>query len=96
MLFLEHLDVAFPDARFVMTHRDPTEVMLSVADVYAEVAQMFSDDIDRKYLGQLNVEHWSVGMDRALAFRDNGADSRFPHRRLRLPSPVAGRAIFVP
>ena len=77
LLFLSYLDTAFPDARFVMTHRDPTEVMLSVADVYAEVAVMFSDDIDRRYLGALNVEHWSVGMQRTLAFRDSGTDARF-------------------
>ncbi len=77
LLFLPYLDAAFPDAKFVMTHRDPTDVMLSVADVYAEVAKMFSDDIDRRYLGQLNVEHWSIGMERALAFRDAGADDRF-------------------
>jgi len=77
LLFLPYLDAAFPDAKFVMTHRDPTDVMLSVADVYAEVAKMFSDDIDRRYLGQLNVEHWSIGMERALAFRDGGADVRF-------------------
>ena len=77
LLFLSSLDVAFPDARFVMTHRDPADVMLSVADVYAEVARMFSDDIDLRYLGRLNVEHWSFGMDRALAFRDAGGDARF-------------------
>ena len=77
LLFLSHLDRAFPDAQFVMTHRDPTEVIVSVADLYAEVAQMFSDDIDLHYLGRLNVEHWSVGMDRTLAFRDAGNDPRF-------------------
>ena len=38
---------------------------------------MFSDDIDLDYLGALNVEHWSVGMERALAFRDAGNDHRF-------------------
>ena len=36
----------FPDARFVMTHRDPTDVMVSVADLYAEVGRQFSDGID--------------------------------------------------
>jgi hypothetical protein len=77
LLFLPALDQSFPDARFVMTHRDPTDVMLSVADVYAEVATMFSDDVDLRYLGALNVEHWSVGMQRALAFRDAGRDARF-------------------
>ena len=77
ILFLESLDRAFPDARFVMTHRDPTDVMLSVADVYADIAGVFTDDLDRGYLGRLNVEHWSVGIDRALKFRDAGADQRF-------------------
>ena len=36
VMSLDYLDRVFPDARFVMTHRDPTDVMLSVADVYAE------------------------------------------------------------
>ena len=31
---------------------------------------MFSEDIDLHYLGALNLEHWSVGMERALAFTD--------------------------
>ncbi len=77
LLFLDDLNRAFPDARFVMTHRDPTEVIVSVADLYAEFGRMFSDDLDLHYLGAVNVEHWSVGMRRALAFRDGGADNRF-------------------
>ena len=77
ILFLDALDRAFPDARFVMTHRDPTDVMLSVSGVYADIAGMFTDDLDRIYLGRLNVEHWSVGMDRAMRFRDHGNDDRF-------------------
>ena len=77
LLFLEHFDRAFPDARFVMTHRDPSEVMVSVADVYATVATRFCDDIDLHYLGALNVDQWSLAMDRALAFREAGNDDRF-------------------
>ena len=77
LLFLDHLDRSFPDARFVMTHRDPADVIVSVADVYLEIGGMFSDDIDLHYLGALNLEHWSVGMERALAFRDRGNDHRF-------------------
>jgi hypothetical protein len=77
LLFLEHLDRVFPDARFVMTHRDPTDVMVSVSDVYADIAGVFTDRLDRHYLGRLNVEHWSVGVERTLAFRDAGADDRF-------------------
>jgi hypothetical protein len=71
------LDKVFPDARFVMTHRDPTDVMLSVADVYADLIGGFTDQIDRPYIGRLNVEQWSLGMDRALRFRESCAHDRF-------------------
>ncbi len=77
LLFLDQLDQAFPGARFVMTHRDPMEVIVSVADLYAEIARRFTDDLDLCYLGALNVEHWSVGMRRALAFRDSCGSGRF-------------------
>jgi hypothetical protein len=77
VLWLDALDAAFPDARFVMTHRDPTDVILSVADLYADIIGSFATEIDRPYIGRLNVEHWSLGMDRALKFRAGGADDRF-------------------
>ena len=37
----------------------------------------FSTEIDRPYIGRLNVEHWSLGMERALKFRAGGAEDRF-------------------
>ena len=77
LLFLGHLDRVFPDARFVMTHRDPTDVMLSVAHLYADYVGKFSDTVDLAYLARLNVEQWSTGMERALAFRDAGHGARF-------------------
>lgn len=77
VLFLEYLDRVFPDGRFVMTHRDPTDVILSVADLYADIIGGFTDHIDRRYIGQLNVEHWSLGMERVRRFRDGAADDRF-------------------
>jgi hypothetical protein len=77
ILYLDHLNRAFPDARFVMTHRDPTEVMVSVAGVYADIVANFTDHVDAHYIGRLNVEQWSIGMQRVLAFRDSGNDARF-------------------
>jgi hypothetical protein len=76
MLYLPYLDAAFPDAKFVVTHRDPTDVMLSVCDVYADIGGTFGD-VDREYIGELNVEQWSKATDRALAFRQGGNDDRF-------------------
>ncbi|WP_404480291.1 sulfotransferase family protein [Novosphingobium sp. BL-52-GroH] len=77
MLYLDALDAAFPDARFVMTHRDPTDVMLSVATVYAQIIGTFSDHVDHAYIGDLNVRCWSEAMTRAIAFREAGNDHRF-------------------
>jgi hypothetical protein len=77
VISLDYLDLVFPDARFVMTHRDPTDVMLSVVDVYADIVGGFTDRMDRRYLGELNVTQWSKGVDRALKFREGGADDRF-------------------
>lgn len=77
VLWLDALDAVFPDARFVMTHRDPTDVILSVADLYADIIGSFSSEIDRPYIGRLNVEHWSVGMERAVRFRAGAAADRF-------------------
>lgn len=77
VLSLDALNAVFPDARFVMTHRDPTDVLLSVIDLYADMVGGFSDHIDRHYLGRLNVEQWSLGIERTLEFRAAGADGRF-------------------
>ncbi|MBU9765335.1 sulfotransferase [Mycobacterium sp. TNTM28] len=77
VLWLDAVHQAFPDARYVMTHRDPTDVILSVADLYADIIGTFTDAIDRPYIGRLNVEHWSLGMDRALQFRAGAAQDRF-------------------
>lgn len=92
LLFLDHLSAAFPDARFVMTHRDPTEVLLSVAHLYADLMGNFTDKVDLKYVGELNVHHWSVGIDRALAFRANGHEKRFYdiHFRSMQRDPIGG------
>lgn len=77
MLYLDALDNAFPDARFVMTHRDPTDVMLSVATVYADIIEKFTDAVDYHYIGELNVQCWSEAMRRTIAFRARGNEDRF-------------------
>ncbi len=77
LLYLSQLDKAFPGARFVMTHRDPTEVMLSVATVFSSIAENFTDDLDHAYMGALNQRLWTTGMQRAIAFREAGNDHRF-------------------
>ncbi|WP_019927851.1 sulfotransferase [Nocardia sp. BMG111209] len=77
LLFLDQLDEVFPDAKFVQTHRDPTEVMVSAADLYVTIASVYSDDVDPAYMAALNLEHWTLGIRRGLAFRDRAGDDRF-------------------
>ncbi|WP_159980201.1 MULTISPECIES: sulfotransferase [unclassified Novosphingobium] len=90
MLYLDALNTAFPDARFVMTHRDPTDVMLSVASVYTQIIEKFTDHVDHAYIGELNVRCWSEAMGRAIAFREKGNDHRFfdIHFRAMLDDPL--------
>jgi hypothetical protein len=77
MLWINYLTAAFPDARFVTTHRDPTDVLLSVCDVYADIAGHFTDHLDRQYIGSLNLEQWATGVDRMIEFRDGAGRGRF-------------------
>jgi len=78
MPFIDALDKVFPDARFWMTHRDITQVLPSVADVYYELTKGLTDDVDQAYIGRLNVECWEVGLQRLIAFRDRpGNEKRF-------------------
>jgi hypothetical protein len=77
MLWVGDLLEVFPDARFVMTHRDPTDVLASVCDVYADIGGTFSDEVDRDYIGQVNFEQWSLGISRVMQLREGPVNERF-------------------
>jgi hypothetical protein len=76
-LFIDALAEVFPDARFWMTHRDVAGVLPSVCDVYLELAQAYSDQVDKHYLGRQNSEWTELGLRRLIAFRDAGRNHRF-------------------
>lgn len=77
LLYLDHLDKVFPDARFVMTHRDPTDVLLSVIYLFDDYTSKLSDHADPHYTAELNINMWKIGIERAMAFRANGNEHRF-------------------
>lgn len=64
----EALFAAYPDARLVMTHRDPAEVMASNASLIAFLRGL-NGPVDRKLLGAEQVDQWAVGLERMEAFR---------------------------
>jgi len=77
MLGIDALAEEFPDAKFVMTHRDVMEVMPSVADLYSELTKVFTDEIDLHHLGSLNVDQWSTGIARTMKYRADNEDRFF-------------------
>jgi len=77
MLWLDYLINAFPDARFVMTHRDPTDVMLSVCSMIAEMQSAFTAEVDLLEIGRSNLLQWTTGIQRVMNYRDEFGDARF-------------------
>jgi hypothetical protein len=76
-MFIGALNEVFPDARFWMTHRDITSVVPSVSDLYYELSQAYSDEVDKVFLARQNAEWTELGLKRVIAFRDAGQDQRF-------------------
>jgi hypothetical protein len=76
-LFIDSLDRVFPDARFVMTHRDVVSVIPSVADLYYELHRPYSDAVDLVLIGRETSDFCALAMQRMIAFRDAGNDHRF-------------------
>lgn len=76
-MFIGALNEVFPDARFWMTHRDIASVVPSVSDVYYELSQAYSDQVDKPFLARQNAAWTELGLKRVIAFRDAGNDDRF-------------------
>lgn len=74
---IDALDRVYPDARFVMTHRDVGAVLPSVCALYDSLTRILSDAPDPLAIGAQNLELWRVSLERLLAFRDRGNEHRF-------------------
>lgn len=75
--FIAALDQVFPDARFWMIHRDVAEVLPSVVDIYHELLRPTTDEVDGRYIVDVTMHYWTVGLKRTLEFRDAGNEHRF-------------------
>jgi len=62
----------YPDARIVMTHRDPLEVTASNASLTATLRSAFCDEVDPLEVGPECSRRWAEAMSRALRSRDRG------------------------
>ncbi|MEY2397845.1 MAG: hypothetical protein QOJ00_1019 [Actinomycetota bacterium] len=77
MLTIDALDAVFPDAKFVMTHRDVGKVLPSVCALYNTLASVLADGLDAHAIGAHNLSTWRTGLERLIAFRDAGNEQRF-------------------
>lgn len=75
----------YPDARFVIVHRDPVHVFASVAHLTEVLRRPFLRGIDPAEIGRQVTERWIEGADRLVAFdrRDGLPESRKIHVHYR-------------
>jgi hypothetical protein len=69
---LEALLATYPDAGVIFTHRDPLEVVASVASLHVSLRSTFTDEIDPIAVGADATRRWAEGIRRALRTREAG------------------------
>ena len=62
----------YPDAAVILTHRDPLEVVGSLASLTTALRGTFSDEVDPVRVGAEMTRRWADGLHRALRVRDEG------------------------
>ena len=66
---LDVIRMVFPDARFVWTHRDPTQAIPSISSFEAHLWRMGSDDIRFTDVGPHLLDTWAEGTRRGMVAR---------------------------
>ena len=77
MFALDALVEAYPNAKFLWSHRDPAKVMGSVCSLIRYVRSWSSDRDDAEELGAEQLDSWVEGVRRAMDFRSRMGDDRF-------------------
>jgi len=67
---LDEIRAVYPDARFVFVHRDPLQVIASVARLTEVLRQPFTKHVDRAVLGRQEIERWSLGAELMIQAAD--------------------------
>jgi hypothetical protein len=77
MFALDALVDAYPNARFLWSHRDPVKVLGSVCSLIHYTRSWSSDRDDSVELGAEELDRWWVAIQRAMDFRERMGDDRF-------------------
>ncbi len=70
---LDTLLAEYPDALIVQTHRDPLNVISSIAALIHHLRRMCSDESNIAECAAQSYEEITVGLEREMALRDSGA-----------------------
>ncbi|MAG34523.1 MAG: sulfotransferase [Deltaproteobacteria bacterium] len=74
---MEAIDEVYPDAQFIMTHRDPVKALPSLCSLMYEIRRAHVMNPEPEAHGQRQQEYWAIAMESALAFRDRVGEGRF-------------------
>jgi hypothetical protein len=74
---LEPIVAAYPDIRFIMTHRDPAKVVPSYASLVSTIFPASRTEHAMHRVGPEVSEHLRIGMENAMAARARLGDERF-------------------
>ena len=87
---LEAITAAYPDVRFVMTHRDPSKSVPSYASIVSTIFPAADGERDLVRLGREVSEHLRAGMENAIAARQRLGEDRFldVHHRDLIADPM--------
>jgi hypothetical protein len=87
---LEAIAHAYPDARFVMTHRDPVKSVPSWASIVSTILPPAEGERDLHRLGAEVSNHLRIGVEQAIAARARLGDQRFVdvHHRDLIADPM--------
>jgi hypothetical protein len=77
MTTIDALDAVYPDARFVMTHRDLGHVLPSVCALKDALGSPLAHTLDLHALGRHETDLWSRSLRTTIEFRDGGREDRF-------------------
>ncbi|MBV1917282.1 MAG: sulfotransferase [Sphingomonadaceae bacterium] len=79
LLRFEAFAERYPDSRIIMTHREPTKTIPSIASMYDMLYNMVCEPgtVDKAWIGRRCLEFWSRGMQIAMRARDKLGEDRF-------------------
>ena len=70
LLSLPELYATYPDAKIIQLHRDPCEVMPSMASLFLHIRKPFTRELDLHEIGRDVTRQWHRGLESSLAWRN--------------------------